>query len=174
MLEATEAEREGPAGQAFVVHSVEGVVEARGPVGIPEDGVAGEGSVGETMGTVRAGAAPQLPVDSRRSVGVLLKEPRPPLGAKAPRAGALYPRGPDGGTIGAFSGRLWADIDAGALGGADTGAGDARLRLALGPVGALRLAAGPRGGERGYGEGSCREGARCGERSSGVDLAASR
>lgn len=88
-----ERELEGPLGQGLVVHSVDGVDAARGPVGIPLDAVvdAGDGMVGEVMGAVREGAAPQLLGDSRRSEGALAKAPPrpPPRGAKAPRAGAL-------------------------------------------------------------------------------------
>jgi hypothetical protein len=70
------------------------------------------------------------------------------------------------------------DIEAGALGAAEGDlagdlAGVVKLRVALGPVGALKVA-GPRGGDRTYGERSRVSGARTGERSRGVDLAESR
>jgi hypothetical protein len=72
------------------------------------------------------------------------------------------------------SGLLWADTEAGPLpeilAGGDL-AGAVKFRLALGPVGGLKPA-GPRGGDRGFGERGAFLGGivRTGDRSCGVDL----
>jgi hypothetical protein len=64
--------------------------------------------------------------------------------------------------MGAFSDRLWADIETWELGDAE---GAVKFRILLGPVGALNPA-GPRGGDLGAA-------GRTGERSLGVDFAES-
>jgi hypothetical protein len=129
--------------------------------------------VGEALGAEGAEGAPPhvTPTSGLRSEN---EPPRPPLGCKDPRVGGLYPRGPAGGTmLVRISGLLCADTAAGPLGilaGGDL-AGAVKLRLALGPVGGLKLA-GPRGGERGFGERGASFGGftLTGDRSCGVDL----
>jgi hypothetical protein len=133
--------------------------------------------VGDALGADRVGGAPpQEGPDSRRSEKPPLSE-KPPRPRPAPRAGGLYPRGPDGGITGP-SGLDAVLID-------ETGGGDrtgtVRFRLPLGPVGGLKLAGprggervGPRTGDRGAGDGAtslC--GCLTGDLSRGVDLAES-
>ena len=170
------AARGAAADQLLLNHSDEDPCEeaARGPVGIPFEAGETGGTVGEALGKVGVGGAP--PQEALVSCLRSTKEPpRPPLGCEEPREGGTYPRGPAGGAkLLGLSVRLWADIDAGALGGFAGGdlEGAEKLRLALGPVGGALDAAGPRGGDRGLGDrGGSRSGfVRTGERSLGVDL----
>jgi hypothetical protein len=155
---------------------------ARGPVGIPPEGpvgidaivgpddMEGEGVCGGfavgvlsrvvTGGTLRlGGAAPHAPVSALLGRSPA-KEPLPPrINPPPPREVGTKPRGPDGGIAGPlFSGRLWAEIDTGAL---VEWTGAVKFLPPLGPVGALKPA-GPRGGDRAIDL--------AGERSRGVDL----
>jgi hypothetical protein len=129
--------------------------------------------VGEALGADGADGAPPhvAPASDLRSAN---EPPRPPLGCGEPREAGLYPRGPEGGTgFVETSGLLCADTKAGPppeiLAGGDL-AGAVKLRMALGPVGGLKPA-GPRGGDRGFGErGTSLCGSvRTGDRSCGVD-----
>lgn len=175
-VDAGAAARGVPADQLLLNQSDEDPCEelARGPVGIPFEAGETGGIVGEALGATGVGTAPLQ--DETASCRRSAKEPpRPPLGCEEPREGGTYPRGPAGGArVLAWSGRLCADIDAGALGSFAGGdlEGAEKLRVALGPVGGILDAAGPRGGDRGLGD---RGGSRCGfvrtgERSLGVDL----
>jgi hypothetical protein len=115
---------------------------ALGPVGIPFD----DEAVALVLACVAGGDAAAPGASLEKPGGAALppqpasllspwKDPaRPPRGAKPPREGPMYPRGPVGGP----------DIEAGASGGDRA----ANPRLALGPVGGILDAAGPLGGER--------------------------
>lgn len=156
---------------------------ALGPVGMAgvADGVVVVGSVGDwdcTGGSLLL-CTPPHPDSGRRS----LKEPLPPLGRNPPRAGGgLKLRGPEGGTTGALpSGRLGAGIDRGVDRGVDwpdaegDRIGALKLRLELGPVGALKGCASRTGDlPCTAGDLTIGEAARAGDRSRGVDLVESR
>lgn len=149
---------------------------ALGPVGMAgiADGVV-VGSVGDCTGGGLLLCTPPHPGSGRRS----LKEPLPPLGRKPPRAGGgLKLRGPDGGTTGAVpSGRLGAGIDSGVDWPDAEGdrIGALKLRLELGPVGALKGCASRTGDlPCTAGDLTIGEAARAGDRSRGVDRVESR
>jgi hypothetical protein len=127
--------------------------------------------VGDALGAVRIEVVPpqEGPDSERRSEK---EPPRPPL--DAPRDDGLYPRGPEGGTNVGLSARVAVAADTGtAVEGLADGdlVGAVKLRVALGPVGALR-ADGPRGGDRAGGERrfSLDRSVRTGDRSLGVIL----